>query len=277
MPFDIATLPDFTPPVARCAECEAFFPPELGTSIQETACPVCDVQYVPSVPIYQGIYGGGFQYLAGWGSAGTLVEHLATLDLTIGLPDDPLGHAKHLAQLGALLRGSDPTVPPLRALILLLGAARSVVHLTTFGLDDFMTGVLTSAAQHRDVCVVASGVEDRTLKTLPLLANEAPRLRVRVEGRRHADHDQMHGKLIVIDGLLAVTGSANFTHKAWRKAERDMEIVEVVTEIDRVTTLNNRYFTSAWLRTAPEPRKNRSGFLSGWSHAIPTNVERTDE
>jgi hypothetical protein len=48
----------------------------------------------------------------------------------------------------------------------------------------------------------------------------------------------------VVDGILGVTGLTNFTYKAWRKAADDREIIEVVTDVDRVRELNNKPITA---------------------------------
>ena len=60
--------------------------------------------------------------------------------------------------------------------------------------------------------------------------------------------EKPHQKLVVVDGLLALTGSANLTENAWRNAAKDLDAVEVVSAVDEVMTLNNRYFSPLWAR-----------------------------
>jgi phosphatidylserine/phosphatidylglycerophosphate/cardiolipin synthase-like enzyme len=57
-----------------------------------------------------------------------------------------------------------------------------------------------------------------------------------------------HQKLVVIDGLLAFKGSANLTTTAWRKARKQHELIEVVTNPAEVMRLNNIYFSRSWLQ-----------------------------
>jgi phosphatidylserine/phosphatidylglycerophosphate/cardiolipin synthase-like enzyme len=145
-----------------------------------------------------------------------------------------------------MVRGLDSDIPPLRALMNLFLAATSFIHVTTFGLDEFTLAMLEMAAQRVPVCALVSGVDDKTEKLLPPVEREAPDLDLRAVGGRRLPGDQVHGKLIVIDGILALSGSANLTHKAWRKAALNMEIVEVLTDTERVANLNDRYFASHW-------------------------------
>ena len=60
--------------------------------------------------------------------------------------------------------------------------------------------------------------------------------------------EEPHQKLIVIDGLLAFKGSANLTQTAWRSAENNMDVVEIVTDVDEVIKLHNRYFSPIWAK-----------------------------
>jgi len=55
-----------------------------------------------------------------------------------------------------------------------------------------------------------------------------------------------HQKLVVIDGLMAFKGSANLTQTAWRKAEIGYDEIEVVTNVEKVIDLHNRYFSPVW-------------------------------
>ena len=55
-----------------------------------------------------------------------------------------------------------------------------------------------------------------------------------------------HQKLIIIDGLLAITGSANLTTPGWRKVRQGQEQVEAVTDLARIAELNNRNFSRNW-------------------------------
>jgi hypothetical protein len=50
----------------------------------------------------------------------------------------------------------------------------------------------------------------------------------------------------VIDGLMTFKGSANLTQTAWRKAEKGRDEVEVVTDVEKVIKLHNRYFSPIW-------------------------------
>lgn len=55
-----------------------------------------------------------------------------------------------------------------------------------------------------------------------------------------------HQKILVIDVLIAFKGSANLTLSGWRKAANGREFLEIVTNIDDVIDLNNRFFSPVW-------------------------------
>jgi phosphatidylserine/phosphatidylglycerophosphate/cardiolipin synthase-like enzyme len=55
-----------------------------------------------------------------------------------------------------------------------------------------------------------------------------------------------HQKLVVIDGLFAFKGSANLTLPGWRKSARGRDLVEIVTDVDEVIALHNRFFARLW-------------------------------
>jgi hypothetical protein len=60
--------------------------------------------------------------------------------------------------------------------------------------------------------------------------------------------DIPHQKLIVIGGLLAFKGSANLTQISWRSAEKGMEIIEVVSNINEIIGLHNQFFSPIWAK-----------------------------
>lgn len=58
---------------------------------------------------------------------------------------------------------------------------------------------------------------------------------------------------MIVDGLVAFKGSANLTNAGPRRADRGLDISEVVTDFEQVTDLNNKYFAPVLRRiTAPE-------------------------
>jgi hypothetical protein len=189
----------------------------------------------------------------------------------VGLGSEPLAHAIELAKLAIQLRVLGVENPPLQILMKLLQASRAFIHLTSFSFDQFTLAMLEMAAQTTSVSTVFSGIDPKAREVLARTHEEAPDLAWRVEGTKADPGDQNHGKLIVIDGLLAIIGSANLTRPAWRKAAANMEIVEVVTDIARVTELNNRYFSPLWWRLQPEPEARYH--LPAWTILTATDPE----
>jgi phosphatidylserine/phosphatidylglycerophosphate/cardiolipin synthase-like enzyme len=79
--------------------------------------------------------------------------------------------------------------------------------------------------------------------------NEAPNLEIKTICASSHKWDKLpHQKLIVIDGLLAFKGSANLTLGGWRKAQWGYDEIEVVTDVEKVINLHNRYFSPIWAK-----------------------------
>ena len=119
-----------------------------------------------------------------------------------------------------------------------------------------MLGILTSVAQRVNVDGVVSIISSGAASTITLAKNYnesiGSRLELRALGGEHSNLRLPHQKLVVIDGLIAFKGSANFTDYAWNNALEGLELIEVVTDVHEVTRLNNVYFSPVWLRSAGE-------------------------
>jgi hypothetical protein len=79
--------------------------------------------------------------------------------------------------------------------------------------------------------------------------DEAPSLRIHAFAESRF-REVPHQKLIVIDGLLAFKGSSNLTLSGWRKADKGLDIIEVVTDVGEVIRLHNEYFSPLWARSS---------------------------
>jgi len=93
---------------------------------------------------------------------------------------------------------------------------------------------------------VVTNAEGETVRELKEFPSEAPRLQIQVFGSGDRVYDVPHQKLIVVDGLVAFKGSANLTLSGWRKAEKGLDLLEVVTDVDQVIKLHNEYFAPLW-------------------------------
>jgi phosphatidylserine/phosphatidylglycerophosphate/cardiolipin synthase-like enzyme len=281
--FDISTLIEFNPPTERCPLCHALWPSGLASQTSSFTCPGCGSLLVShSQTITTTVGGTGLSTdLPALGPVASgqnlsllgfpTIQSTVTAGHAIDLGPDPLSHAVELARLARQMRAVDDDNPPLRVLMNLLQKARAFVHITSFGFDEFTIAVLEMAAQKVPIAVVFSGADKNKLSGLLHVSTEAPYLECRVEGTRHDHTDQNHGKLIVVDGLLALTGSTNLTRPAWRKAAANMEIVDVVTDLSRITELNNRYFSPLWARLQPDPQERYNLFW--WTLLTPADPE----
>lgn len=229
--FDIDSLLHFAPPEFICERCCALLT-HVSRAKAPLTCPVCGVAYVPTED-----YPHPAEYLAARGCA---VQF-----------DGLIEHSRELAKIASALRHSlhakpnTNTYPPMRALLETLNSAQQFIHFTTFGMSALLLGALKLAAQRIDVRGIVSGIKHESMfRELTEFPDEAPRLKARIfhtEGQFYP-----HQKLIIVDGLVVFKGSANMTDFGWRKAAQGREVIEIVTDVNEVVSLHNRFFAPVW-------------------------------
>jgi phosphatidylserine/phosphatidylglycerophosphate/cardiolipin synthase-like enzyme len=114
------------------------------------------------------------------------------------------------------------------------------------GLSQEMLGVLRTISELVAVAGIFSNIEKNTATELGKLERDGVPLKTYATGTKPSSDDVPHMKLIVVDGLVAIAGSVNFTAKGWRKAAQRMENVNFVTELPRIVELNNNCFAHDW-------------------------------
>jgi phosphatidylserine/phosphatidylglycerophosphate/cardiolipin synthase-like enzyme len=142
-----------------------------------------------------------------------------------------------------------PNYPPVKGLFEAINTAQKFIHFTTFGINQQILGALKLAAQRIQVRGIVSLPPDQAwlLPELECYQNEAPGLTIKTVCAFTRNWEELpHQKLVVIDGLIAFKGSANLTPTAWRKAARGYDEVEVLTDVEKVINLHNRYFSPIW-------------------------------
>jgi phosphatidylserine/phosphatidylglycerophosphate/cardiolipin synthase-like enzyme len=138
--------------------------------------------------------------------------------------------------------------PALDVLLTVLSKAKHHVHFMTWGISPEVVGALKLlCAMGVQVCGIVANARDYLINDLAANYRESLSLEI-VSFPQRESWDKPHIKLIVVDGLLAITGSANLTLAAWRKVSSDGELVSFITDEDEVVRIHNRYFSSAWLK-----------------------------
>jgi hypothetical protein len=194
-------------------------------------CPLCNVTYIPTDE-YAAYEAGKF-----------LKDMRHQIEYR-----DVLAQCKKLAGIAEGIRHQYRS--PLRGLLQALGSAESFVHFTTYGISHQFIGILRLLSQRIQISGVVSlpqsDNEKATTKAeLENYGEEGPLLSVKVVDALRGK-DFPHQKVLVIDGLLAFKGSTNLTLSGWRKAAKDLDMAEIVTNTDEIIELNNRYFASVW-------------------------------
>ncbi|SDZ46521.1 Phospholipase D Active site motif-containing protein [Micromonospora pattaloongensis] len=247
--FDITSILDFKPPRYICPLCRGLFrefkwiqedPEDVWSRVQH--CPICVSKFVlsESAPKYNN----------------SPHHFLKQEKFTVELGPDALEHARSMASL--IRQATRPQYswekpwPLMRLMFEVLARARHFVYFSTWGMSHLMIGAFKMASVNVPVLGVVSNVEEHAKVELTAYPDEAPQLTVQVVQPGPGAWDAPHQKLVVVDGMVAFTGSTNLTNNAIRKADRGLDISEVVTDVDKVLRLSNQYFSPSWKRlTAP--------------------------
>jgi len=246
--FDISTLLQFSHARYLCENCFALLPTGLKRDPETDwgECPVCGVKYLTTD-----------RFPAWWGD-----DYLKSQHLYIEFKDLE-SHCAEFAWVARDMRLSlveyprgNYINPPLYFLLRAFSNAGKFIHFTSYGLSHMFLGALRMVTQNLahvgsfvNVRGVVSNVDNQMRKELTEHQDVAPNMEVRIFERSEKPESWdavPHQKIIIIDGVMAIKGSANLTVSGWRKAAQGREIIEVVTDIREVIDLNNRFFSPVW-------------------------------
>lgn len=209
-------------------------------------CPLCGVRYVaedyPETKEFMGADDTELAINSYLRRGGWTLDHR-----------DLLTHATTLAEVIEQSRGGKfrpHAWPTMRTFFEVISRARYFVHFTTWGISHVMIGALKMASMRVPVYGFASNVEAHARVQLTEYPDEAPQLVAKVIPTREGIYDAPHQKILIIDGLVAFKGSTNLTTTGVRRADRGLDVSEVVTDYEQVTALNNKYFAPVWRRIA---------------------------
>lgn len=237
--FDIQSLLKFRPYRYQCMKCLALLRdlPGLDKPLfkphETMICPTCGVTYL--IPENER-YGKWLGYSFG----------IARLE-----GKDDLAHCRELGVVADNFRRRSETVTefaPLNYLFQAISLANSFIHYTSWGMSQLLMGALKLAsfrAPYMWVRGIVGNLDESTMSEFNR-PNEALFFEGRVFPKGASWSEVPHQKILVVDGLLAFKGSGNLTLNSWRKAGRDLDMIEVVTDIEEVSDLHNRYFARTW-------------------------------
>jgi hypothetical protein len=253
--FDVDTLLEFDPPSFLCEKCLAIIPTSDGNFLHSDRmiCSVCGVQYI-----------GEMDY----------ADYLKSQPETGVYFADPFEHARKLARLAR--RFLTPRwAPPISVLFDVLNHAQQFVHFMTFNIDSQIIGALKLLSRRVFVRGIVGSASSWIYDDLYESGFENPHLRCLAYHANREYDGRPHQKLVVVDGLLALHGSANLSLTGWRMIEKGREMLEVVTDIEKIRLLHNNNFSALWgqgnsvsdhitmskaiRRPPPPPQLRRSG------------------
>jgi len=200
------------------------------------SCPVCSVTYFEDEG---GTYASDIH--DHFRNNGWAIEHR-----------DLLAHATALADVIRRSRTGKPW-PMMRVLYEVISRARYFVHFTSWGISHLQIGALKMASMRVPIYGFVSNVDAAARAELTEFPEEAPNFHAKVIATDQTIYDAPHQKIVVVDGLLAFKGSTNLTNAGVRRADRGLDLSEVVTDFVEVTELNNKYFAPVWKKiTSPD-------------------------
>jgi hypothetical protein len=154
-------------------------------------------------------------------------------------------HATTLAQVVRNSRGIRQPWPRARTFFELVSRARYFVHFASWRISHIPIGALKMASMRVPVYGFVSDLDANTRAELTDFLDETPQLTAKVIPSSQLLFDAPHQKLVVVD---AFKGSMNLTNTGLRRADRLLDILELVTDFGEVTELNNKYFAPVWRR-----------------------------
>lgn len=242
--FDITSILNFQPPRWVCPACRGLVMVFSGKPQKDRLlapvkdgrlhfCPECDTQltvddWIADMPIGQALAKGRHALHRG----------------------DLFAHATNLAKMVQESRDTffSDAWPTMRLFFEALAHAREFVHFSSWGMSHVMIGALKATSMRVPVYGFVSNVEAHARTELTEFPDEAPNLHAKTIPTTQGIYDAPHQKIIIIDGLLAFKGSTNLTAAGMRRADRGLDVSEVVTDFNEVTKLNNKYFAPVWKR-----------------------------
>jgi hypothetical protein len=237
MPFDAKSLIDCHFPRIICPRCGAIgvdvpFRYVLQEHQKQSNCPVCKVKWDVS-DIFTDTH-------ISWDKFFSLYFSL--------IPQDLLQQAKRLAVIATAYEQPEHYAPidrlsPLQMVLWLIARSEHFIHFATWNISNDFLGALAVAATKIPVRGIIGGITANQVELVTSLQEALPRFQLKIFGDR-SNWDAPHQKLMIFDGLVAVDGSANLTLNAWNKVAEGKERIRLVTEVDEVRQLNNRYFSA---------------------------------
>jgi phosphatidylserine/phosphatidylglycerophosphate/cardiolipin synthase-like enzyme/rubredoxin len=147
------------------------------------------------------------------------------------------------------MRFDDPRLQyrPMNYLMEALVQAKHFIHVATESMDNFFLGLLSLKFFEQDIEIKVIlwhpqklyETQKRLWENSILLKDYRNLVRIFTRGISIDTINEVHQKLIIIDGYVALKGSANATLHGW---SRTGELVEFSNDISDVAELNNEYF-----------------------------------
>ena len=152
-----------------------------------------------------------------------------------------------LREIGQCLRSPEADQPALRLLLQALSVARYYVHFLSYGLSPEFIGALNMTAMRVPVSGVISNADAALCAAMSSASAQAPLFDTRCFPTPTTWTASPHERLIVIDGVLALSGPVSLTTHSWRDHSlHNRGGLRVEMDPRRVSKLNNQHVVPLW-------------------------------
>jgi hypothetical protein len=196
-------------------------------------CPICTLMYVYTEDFSLEKFG---DYLS---AVGCFIEI-----------NDPGKQAADLEKIAQKLRDSEVSGPidPSWVLSRAIGQAQAFVHFSSHRISPVILGALKLVALRVPVRGIIFEADEELNSNVREFSEKASMLTTKPPRGEIEGDNTPHRNILVIDGLLAFTGAEDLTPGRQHEENSGGDTIEAVTEVDRVISLHNKFFSPLWAK-----------------------------
>jgi hypothetical protein len=218
---------------ALAGEAKKFYKFSKKIDEPKIECPACGLTYIYTEDFSREQFG----------------DYLATIGCSITI-DDVDGHRARLSQwVESIETAADPGPRKVADLLEeLVPHARAFIHLTLSRLTPAVFRMLEEIGKNVPVRVISTDADEDALKETGHMGGRPHLLEIRfAEGTGTTIPPD---KILVVDGLVAVTGKTATGGEGANNLDESWENVVAETEKEKIISLNNRLFSPPWGATS---------------------------
>lgn len=218
---------------ALAVEARKFYKFSKKIDEPKIECPTCGLTYIYTEDFSREEFG----------------DYLSAIGCSIRIDDAEEQRARLPQWVGSIETASEPGPRKVADLLEeLVPHARAFIHLTLMRLTPAVYRVLAGAERNVPVRVMCLAADEDVHREARSAGERQSRLEIRfTEG---TSTDIPHDKILVVDGLVAITGNSGIRGKMPHPRAEIWESVRADTDPERIISLNNLLFSPLWGATS---------------------------